>query len=106
MTKLYRIPQRYYIDHVECDCEAPPVVKETKQHYWISAEEGPELSELRSRAQYYVDMQGVGGFNGECNGLCASARATLKVIGDSSQQSKAFEENYLKAHALLMGHRQ
>jgi hypothetical protein len=106
MSKLYRIPKRYYIDHVECDCEAPPVVKETKQHYWISAEEGPDLAELRSRAQYYVDMQGAGGFGGDLNGLCASARATLKVIGDSAEQSKAFEENYLNAHALATGWKQ
>jgi len=96
MTELYRIPKRYYIDHIECDCEAPPVIKETKQHYWISAEEGPELAELRSRAQYYVDMQGLGGFGGDLNGLCASARATLKAIGEDTQQSKASEETFIR----------
>lgn len=81
MTKVYRIPKRYYQDHVECGCEAPAIVKTTKQHFFISTEETEELSELRSRASYYVDMGALGGFVDGYNGLVASARATLKVIG-------------------------
>ena len=78
MTDIYRIPRRYYQDHVDCGCEAPAIVKATKQHFFISAEETEELAELRSRASYYGAL---GGFVDGYNGLVASARATLKVIG-------------------------
>ena len=81
MTDMYRIPKRYYQDHVDCDCEAPAIIKATKQHFFISTEETEELAELRSRAQYYVDMGALGAFDFGCSGLVASARATLKVIG-------------------------
>tara|TARA_S200002703_G_scaffold64185_1_gene55558 strand:- start:587 stop:904 length:318 start_codon:yes stop_codon:yes gene_type:complete len=92
MTNTYKIPKRYYIDHVECDCEAPAIIKETKHHYFISADETPEMAELRSRAQYYVDMGiGGGGLDSSCLGIVASARATLKIIGEDVAQSKAFE---------------
>mgnify|MGYP003108827686 FL=1 len=82
MTDMYRIPKVYYQDHVDCDCEAPAIIKATKQHFFISTEETEELAELRSRAQYYVDMGALGAFDGGCNGIVASARATLKVIGN------------------------
>jgi len=78
MTDMYRIPKVYYQDHVECGCEAPAIIKATKQHFFISAEETEELAELRSRASYYGAL---GGFVDGYNGLVASARATLKVIG-------------------------
>ena len=85
MTATYRIPKRYYIDHVECDCEAPEILKETKSHFIISAEETPELIELRSRALFYVSegayMRGVAG-------IVASAKATIKVIGDDLSKSE------------------
>ncbi|MEL0003970.1 MAG: hypothetical protein VW620_13230 [Rhodospirillales bacterium] len=83
MTKLYRIPKCYYIDHEECGCEAPEVVKATKQHYWISAEDCPELYEFRSRAHFYA----TGGIDAETpylSGLVASAKATIKVIGKNN----------------------
>ena len=81
MTDMYRIPKRYYQDHVDCDCEAPAIIKATKQHFFISTDEPEELAELRSRAQYYVDMGALGAFDFGGSGLVASARATLKVIG-------------------------
>lgn len=78
--KTYRIPKRYYNDHVECDCEAPEILEETKTHYIISAEETPELLELRSRALFYVDEGPY--MTNNCFGIVASARATIKVIGE------------------------
>jgi hypothetical protein len=83
--KTYRIPKRYYIDHVECDCEAPEILEETKTHYIISAEETPELLELRSRALFYVSE---GPYMNGCAGIVASAKATIKVIGDDMSQSQ------------------
>jgi hypothetical protein len=81
MTDMYRIPKVYYQDHVDCDCEAPAIIKATKQHFFISTEETEELAELRSRAHYYVEMGALGAFDGGFAGIVASARATLKVIG-------------------------
>ena len=85
--KTYRIPKRYYNDHVECDCEAPEILKETKQHYFISAEETRELLELRSRALFYIS-EGPYMDWPVVSGIVASARATIKVIGDDMSQSQ------------------
>ena len=82
MIDAYRIPKAYYQDHVDCGCEAPAILKETKQHYWISTEENTDLAELRSRAQYYIDMGAVGGFDPWFSGLIGSAKATIKIIGN------------------------
>lgn len=82
MNEMYRIPTRYYTDHVECDCEAPAIIKRTKHHYWISAEETPELEELRSRANFYIEMAGMGAWDKELLGIVSSARATIKIIGE------------------------
>ena len=79
MTKTYRIPKTYYRDHVECDCEAPEIIRETKAHYFISADETFELAELRDRATLYADDND--DYWENCRGIVISARATLKVIG-------------------------
>ena len=78
--KTYRIPKRYYNDHVECDCEAPEIIRETKAHYFISADETPELAELRDRATSYAEEND--DYWENCRGIVISARATLKVIGE------------------------
>lgn len=91
----YKIPKRYYDDHVECDCEAPAIIKETKQHYYIDAAETPELAELRSRAQDYADDIGGDYCRNGYGGIVASARATLKVIGEDLKASKEREDNFL-----------
>ena len=79
MSKIYRIPKHYYRDHVECDCEAPEIIRETKAHYFISADETPELAELRDRATLYAEEND--DYWKNCRGIVLSARATLKVIG-------------------------
>ncbi len=88
MENIYKIPKVYYRDHVECDCEAPEIIRETKAHYFISADETPELAELRSRATFYADDI-CGDYWESCRGIVISARATLKVIGIDKAQSKA-----------------
>ena len=82
MSKLYRIPKVYYDDHIDT-CEAPEIVKATKQHYWISAEDCPELDELRSRAHFYA-TDGIDATEPYLRGLVASAKATIKVIGENN----------------------
>jgi len=82
---LIRIPKVYYDDHIQCECEAPPVVRETKKHYYISGEEvrhsqEPEMStldDLYSRAKYYEDQLS---FDPDYWGLCRSAKHTVIAI--------------------------
>jgi len=83
----YRIPQRYYDDHVECDCDAPAILKATKQNYYISAEETSALAELRSRALFYAEPY-IDADSPSLRGIVASARATLKVIGSQARGTK------------------
>ena len=85
MKNEYNIPKRYYTDHVECDCEAPEIIRETSRYYVISAEETPELAELRSRANFYVDMASMGAWDTNLFGIVSSARATLKIIGTKAR---------------------
>jgi len=80
MIETYRITRRYYQDHVDCCCEAPAIIKSTKQHLFISAEETEGLAELRSRAAFYAEPN-IDADSPYLRGLVASARATLKVIG-------------------------
>lgn len=83
----YRIPKTYYRDHVECECIAPDIIRETKRHYYIDADETEALQELRSRAMMYADTT-FPDYWENCKGLVLSAKATLKVIGEYNQQSK------------------
>jgi hypothetical protein len=92
--ETYRIPKTYYRDHVECDCEAPPILKETKQHYWISAEETPDLQELRSRAEMYADTTFPDYWENGCRGIVLSAKATLKVIGTYKDYRESVSKIY------------
>lgn len=80
--KTYKIPKRYYTDHVECDCEAPKVLSETKSHFIISAEETSELAELRSRAVLYAEDVGGDYWKNGYGGIVTSAKATIKIIGE------------------------
>ena len=83
MTDLIRIPKVFYDDHtVNLSLEAPPVVRETKRHYWIDAS-SKHLAELLSNASFYADPRC---FDAKSSpepglfGLVASARATEEAI--------------------------
>ena len=79
MTKLIKIPQRFYEDHLERDLECPAIVKETKTHYWISADD-EHLKELHEDADFYA-FPYVDARPGEYLwGIVTSARATVKAI--------------------------
>lgn len=86
MPDTFRIPKRYYNDHVDCDCEAPAIIKTTKQHYWIRAEETPEMAEFRSRAAFYAEPH-IDPDSPYLWGLVVSARATIKVIGETTEET-------------------
>tara|TARA_R100000149_G_C5859337_1_gene125684 strand:- start:551 stop:817 length:267 start_codon:yes stop_codon:yes gene_type:complete len=79
--KTYRIPKRYYQDHVDCDCVAPKIIKETKTHYIIDATENDAMTELRQRAEMYADTTFPDYWENGWQGVVLSAKATLKVIG-------------------------
>ena len=84
MTKkiedLLKITQHFYTDHVERDLEAPPVIHETKSHYWIDPNH-PDMGELLSDANFYHSEWEEGGFIREpyIQMLAKSAHALIKA---------------------------
>ena len=80
MTNI-RIPKTFFIHHCERDLPAPEVVKETKHHFWIRSDD-PELRELASDAEYYLDIAASNGWTDQkyMLGLLRSAKATLQAI--------------------------
>ena len=79
--KTYRIPKRYYQDHVDCDCIAPTVIREPKNYYIIDATENEAMTELRQRAEMYADTTFPDYWEHGWQGVVLSAKATLRVIG-------------------------
>lgn len=78
--ELIRIPKRFYDDHTDRDLEAPPIVKETKAHYFIDAN-SEHLDELLSDASYYADPACYDfEFGTYLAAIILSARATEKAI--------------------------
>lgn len=75
--RLVRIPQRFYVDHVERDLEAPEVQRATKHHYWIDADD-PRIEELYADADFYNDRRHFD--DPSLFGLVMSARATCKAL--------------------------
>jgi len=86
MQNLIKITKRYYDDHVDCDCEAPAIIKRTKQHYYIDATDKAGLAELIERATFYSEEGDAGGFSAGYEGLVKSAKATLRAIEKSGAQ--------------------
>ena len=91
--KTYRIPKTYYRDHVECDCVAPQVIRETKTHYIIDATENEAMDELRQRAEMYADTT-FPDYWESCRGIVLSAKATLKVIGTCKDYRESVSKIY------------
>jgi hypothetical protein len=73
---LLRIPRRFYEDHDERALPTPAVVKFTKTHIWIDADDAA-LDELRSDAEHYAHRYGPD----QCPpGLIPAARALLAAL--------------------------
>jgi len=74
---LVRIPKRFYDDSV-IDCPVGDVIKSTKQHYYIDADDKEGLSELISRAyDYATDLGTLDSFY---RPIIQSADATLNAL--------------------------
>ena len=85
MTDLIRVPKVFYDDHTQnLSLEAPPVVRETKRHYWIDAS-SEHLAELLSNASFYADPRCFDAKSSPEPGmqqLVISARATEEAIDE------------------------
>ena len=77
MREGLKITQTFYIDHVERDCEAPKILHQTKNHFWISTEKNEAWDDLYSDAVHYEDPQY---FYSGCLGICLSAKALVKAM--------------------------
>ena len=77
-AKTYRIPPRFYLDHVARGCgETGKIVHSTK-NYLIVELDRQALDDLTSDALYYVECADT--FDPPLTGLISSARATLRRI--------------------------
>lgn len=79
-AKLIRLPQRFLMDHEDRALPTPEVVKQTKAHFFVRADD-PNLSELLNDAEFYSHRWGPDGEGLE--GIKASARATVKAIKEA-----------------------
>ena len=82
MTKLIKIPKRYYDDHRDC-CgveDTPKIVRETKANYFVESSDLPEWKEFVSRCSLYALDEGGDYWNNGWSGVVQSARATIKSI--------------------------
>jgi hypothetical protein len=76
--RIVRIPKRFYDDCEACETETPPIVRETKRHYFINLDcEPAHLADFISRAKYYSDPFG---FSPGVEGIIKSAQFTLTAI--------------------------
>jgi hypothetical protein len=76
VSDFIRIPKRFFDDHAERDLDTPAIVRETKAHYIIRAND-PFIDELRDDAEFYAAEHGPDMLP---PGLKASARATLAAL--------------------------
>ena len=93
MTKIIRIPKLFYDDCEDCETGTPPIVRETKAHYFVDIDCDPELLEdFTSRAALY---RAPTGFDACCLPICRSARATLAALGAEAQAAARIEKKRL-----------
>jgi hypothetical protein len=75
-ANLIRIPKRFLDDHAERELPAPIIVRETSSHYFIDPADDA-IEELVNDARHYGDS-----IDNAPRGLIASARATLRALGE------------------------
>lgn len=76
MQATIKIPDRFYIDHMERSLPTPEDVGSFKNHALIRADD-PALWELLSDAEHYAHPSGP---DAAPRGVIASAKATVKAI--------------------------
>ena len=69
-----RLPKQFFDDHWERELPTPAIIKQTRQHYYVAADD-PALPELLDDADYYA-----GAYGPDAPWLKSSARATVKAI--------------------------
>jgi len=88
MTRVIRIPKRFYDDCEDCGTGTPPIVRTTKAHYFVDIDCAFSLLEdFTSRAGVYQDSDG---FDEYVLPICESASATLAAL--------AKEQDWIDAH--------
>jgi hypothetical protein len=76
--ETYKIPTRFYLDHLARDCGNSGKIVKQKSNYLIVELDALALDDLISDALYYIECADT--FDPPMTGLIASARATLKAI--------------------------
>ena len=76
---MIKITKCFYDDHNGMDLECPPVIRETKSHYYVDPNH-PDMAELLSNARFYVQELEAGGWPDEyVRGIARSARALINT---------------------------
>lgn len=81
-----KISKSFYIDHCERDLDAPEILHQTKNHFWISTEKNDAWYELYSDADHYSEPSYFRG--NHYFGLCMSAKALVKKM------DSVYDDNY------------
>lgn len=77
--RLVRIPQTFFDDHQWRELPTPKVIKQTKNHYWIYADENDEgYLDLIEDADMYAGPYAPDWDEGK--GIRLAAKALLKAI--------------------------
>lgn len=75
-VSAYKLPPRFYHDHVARDCLPGVLVRETSRQVVVELD-AAAYADLLSDADYYSDASA---FEPDLFGLCASARATYRAL--------------------------
>jgi hypothetical protein len=79
-AKTIRIPDRFYIDHLERALPTPEDIGDFKNHALIRSDD-PALGELLSDAEHYAHPSGP---DAAPRGVIASAKATVRAIRNAT----------------------
>ena len=78
--KQIKVPQRFYLDHVNRDLPAGKIIKSTSKHFIIEVDQAT-FDELLNDAQFYADASYVIEQMGrEYIGLVRSAQSTVRAL--------------------------
>ena len=78
--KTYKIPPRFYLDHLARDCGTTGKIVRSTKNYLIVQLDDIALDDLLGDARFYSSEDMRGAFDPSLTGLIASARATLRAI--------------------------
>jgi len=86
--KTYKIPPRFYLDHIARDCgESGKIVRSTKQYLIVQLDD-LALDDLLGDARFYSSEDMRGAFDPSLTGLIASARATVRALKNQLEKGE------------------